>query len=330
MALLFRARISRSVHTSPLSFQFIKNVYKEVGYSAPLEENEKNKVLEKINNLEEKEMSKYISKRFSKLISSHRAKSGQFDCVEQLLDLPKIETSHVEKICLSFMEEVETTPEENVIAEMNKVNKPLFSKGIIPKPNVKLLEQIYNPTTVGVSVTVDGVGLSKIDSSRKHLAWSAMSGIDNPDSPSSFQHRELFSFAEEIAEKIPDADFYIFEELLPLLPKDPYIKKKVNLIKLRSTLMSLLMLRNEENISRVHTIKPNVLDVLFNRKNVANDYMEKIMSQPPTTDNQFGVEISKEALTEYQECNYHFKELISTSLLKAVAFNYLCLEAQIV
>ena len=36
------------------------------------------------------------------------------------------------------------------------------------------------------------------------------------------------------------ADYYVVEEMLPLLPKDPYMKTKVSLIKLRSFLLAHL------------------------------------------------------------------------------------------
>jgi hypothetical protein len=40
--------------------------------------------------------------------------------------------------------------------------------------------------------------------------------------------------------ELPAADYYVVEEMLPLLPKDPYIKNKVSLIKLRSFLLAHL------------------------------------------------------------------------------------------
>ena len=41
---------------------------------------------------------KILSKKMSKTIIQHRQKFGSFDCVEQLLDLPKMDPKTVQKV----------------------------------------------------------------------------------------------------------------------------------------------------------------------------------------------------------------------------------------
>ena len=41
---------------------------------------------------------KILSKKMSKTIIQHRQKFGSFDCVEQLLDLPKMDPKAVQKV----------------------------------------------------------------------------------------------------------------------------------------------------------------------------------------------------------------------------------------
>jgi len=328
MALLIGARFSRFTHTSPPTFQFVKNVYKEIGYQAPFSEVEKKLALDKLNNLNEKELNNYTSKRFSKLLNVHRAKHGDFDCIEQLLDLPKIEAHQLEKICESLLKDLSMSisKEENVMAERIKTNKPLFSKGIIPKPDIKEWEALQNPTILGVTVSIQGIAYTKIDSSRNLHGWAAFEGIENPRNQVAFQHRELYSFTSNIVDNIPEADYYIFEELLPILPQDPYIKQKANLIKLRSTMMSLMTMRNVEGNVRMHTIKPNVVDTLFSLKDESNNNHATIANilSNKSNDYQFNIqnEISDSAFNVFKD----HKELITRSLLKSLAFNYLCLE----
>jgi hypothetical protein len=63
----------------------IRDVYKTVGYAAPFTEEEKEKILERVNSLTEEQLSKFIAKKNSRNIIQHKDKFGLFTCVEQLL-----------------------------------------------------------------------------------------------------------------------------------------------------------------------------------------------------------------------------------------------------
>ena len=271
----------------------------------------------------------FTSKKVRKLIHLHRAKNGSFECVEQLLDLPKFEPTHIMKICNSLLEDLSLQTLEDKLAEGKiKKYKPLFSKGIIPKPDLKQFSNIKDPTFVGVSVTLQGIAYTKIDSKKNLIGWSILPGVEDPTSQNSFRHQPVFSLASEIVNNLPPADYYLFEELLPILPKDPYMKHKVNLIKLRTTLLTLLMMSNQEASVGIHTIKPNVLDTLFslkvgNERTSIQERLEQIISEDP-----FTLQISKDAWDTFNDCNTQGKEYLSASLLKTLAFNFLCLEAE--
>jgi len=329
MALLLGARFVRSFHDSPPTFQFVKNVYKEIGYQAPFTEKEKQEALHKLNTLTEKELSNYTSKRLSKMLDNHREKNGKFECIEQLLDLNKVETYQLEKVCEKLLEDFSMTDDQKVLAERSKVNKPLFSKGIIPKPDITEWNLLSNPTVLGITMTIQGIAYTKIDSKRSFHGWGASNGIEHPNSSESFQHKQLFSYVSNIVTNFPEADYYIFEEVLPILPKDPYLKQKVNLLKLRSTMMTLMMMRKAGDDYRVHTIKPSVLDTLFRLKDETYDPMDTIdnilHNKPGGIGDHFNIQnkISEDALNVYKDDQV----LISKSLLKGLAFNYLISEA---
>ena len=80
-------------------------------------------------------------------------------------------------------------------------------------------------------------------------------------------------------EGLPEADYYLIEEMLPILPKvcsknvhilhwknsqDASLKAKISLLRLRHTFLAILMERKQK--SEVHTIKPSVIDHIFNLK----------------------------------------------------------------
>jgi len=316
----------RSLNTAPLRWQFVKDIYKEVGFQVKLGDIEKKQILEKLNFLSENELSSYTSKRFSKAICLHREKNGAFGCVEQLLDLPKVEKSHVQKICDKLKANAPPSLQEVDIDSRDKSLKSLFSKGLIPKPSIKQLETITNPTYVGVSLSLQGLAYNKMDSKRILHEWSLMAGVDNSSSLLSYQHDRLFKTSADIVNKIPNADYYLFEELLPILPKDPYMKHKVNLIKFRSMLITMLMMRST-GTGIVHTIKPNVINTLFNLKigqerTSIHQCLDELITQHP-----FEITLPSSSREFYEECNSQGKEYLGGALLKCLAFDHLCHKA---
>ena len=116
-----------------------------------------------------------------------------------------------------------------------------------------------------------------------------------------------------------------------MLPKDPYMKPKLNLLKLRTALLTLLQLQN----STVHSMKPNVPDVLFNLKQGNERISVQEVIQIGREDERISVRVMDDEFEEIHieekhkqifeniEMRYE-KEHLMLSLLKTVAFSHLC------
>jgi len=326
-----RAMFPRSFHTSVVRFQPHKDVSKLNEYQAPFDEGQKHDILEKINTFTEKELGQYTTKRFSKQISDYKVNFGQFLSIEKLLDLPNVEPKNLLKLCnkLIIYNSDQSLPEKFVPKmRAHRTSNRQFT-GIYPTPDLKLWNSFENPRLVGISVNLQGITYAEIDSFRQHCGWAALPGVSNPNSQISFQHRNLFDYALGIVDEIPEADYYLFEEPRTILPKDPYMKHKINLMKLRSTLMTIMMRRVQADTDTIHTIKPAVLDDLFDLKvgseriSIKNA-LDRIICGTDREDSQFIIDISQESWNYYNKCNNKGKEYLASSLLKALAFNHLC------
>ena len=337
----------RNIHTS-VSFQFVKDVYKVIDYNAPFSRTEKENIVEKLNTFTEKDFHLYTSKKFSKTIIDYRNGYGQIDCVERLLDLEKVEKITIEKLCENILQNpnIDTLKEQSGNIPAQKLDKMMF-RNIHPKPDVKTCEsfQVQDPTYVGIHLTLQGLSYSMKGSSNALLDWNILdlpevevdtSGknpkIVSPTTNAYYDHTNLYSSCLEIVSKIPEADYYILEEPLPFLQKDPYLKSKINLLKMRTTLMTILMHQNK----KIYTMKPNVVDALFKLK-VGN---ERISAQSlfDLRDDSERIPVSSNKAIEdlfiedhlkkkYHGCSNVGKEYLLISFLKTVAFDYLCKEA---
>ena len=86
----------------------------------------------------------------------------------------------------------------------------------------------------------------------------------------------------------------------------------------------------------IHTMKPNVLDILFDLKRGterisaqeyfwdSNNYNEESYQ---SIQNKFRIQIDEDQLEVYRRCDKVGKEYLLLSLLKTVAFDKLCQEA---
>jgi len=331
MTFLLFPRFPKLFHTSVIRFQPNKNVHKLSGYQAPFDESQKKEILEKINKLPENELWPYTTKRLSKQISEYRVKSGEFSSVEQLLDLQKVEPSHLITLCKKLLKNksYEDSSKKAVpTMKIQRIATRQFS-GISPKPDLGLWNSFENPVLVGISVNLQGITFARIDSRRQFIEWVVLNGIENPNSQICFQQRNLFEYASEIVSRFPEADYYLFEEPPPILPKDPNLKHKVNLIKLRSTLMTIMMKRKHMHNVGIHTIKPSVLDNMFdlkigNERTSVKNAMDRIISGTHGEDALFSVDISEKYWIHYHKCNKKGQEYLASSLLKALAFNHVC------
>ena len=342
----------RSLHTSRISPRFVQDIYKKIDYQAPYPEEDKLTVLSKLNLASENELNKFTSKKISKVIVKHRDENGNFDCVEQLLNLDKIEKYHIAKLCDKVLSK--ESPQGVPMSVTH--GAPKFLGNIIPRPSTDEYQCMKNPIVVGVHLSLQGFAFA-VYSSQELMDWGyqdlpsverevgkpkpskkdkaktdAVKKVIQADSQTYFEHHNLIEACKKISTDLPkDADYFIFEEPLPILPQDPYLKHKINLVKIRTALMTLMMHKGY----KVHTMKPNVSDTLFGLKKgnerisaqeivkIARDFETQVSFKILSQDKE--LYIREEKLEDmYYKASRVDKEHLLLTLLKSVAFDYLC------
>lgn len=335
--------LGRQFHSRPVTFQFVKDVYKKLEYKAPFSDQEREKILQMVNLMPESGtlgLQAYLSQKLSKQIVAHRTSNGLFECVEQILDIPKMETKKLEKACEVLLgQNVEKKKTNNQDSLKYKKYKSMFSKDVIPKPNIKLDNTVKNPTIVSLNITLQRFAFTKIENGDYLSEWVILPAIkkDAISSPLSYQHHRLHELVLETISSLPKADIYLLDEMLPILQQDTYLKSKIHLTMLRCSLISLLSERENPNTGekvRVHTVRPYVLDTMFNlkigneRRSLKDEFLKKIQrtqdNQDQDQDNEYRIEISDNQWYYYKDCDSHGKELLLTALARSLAFNQLC------
>ena len=155
---------ARHLHTAPVTFAFVKDIYKKVKYSAPFPETSKVTVLDKLNRLSAEDLNTHLSKKMSKAITVHRWKNGDFECVEQLLDLNKVDQGIVEKTCVLLLKPLEL---DNLEADSSEgvsmvKYKNMISRDLVPRVNMKYFSSLTSPTMVGIFVHMDKISFAKV------------------------------------------------------------------------------------------------------------------------------------------------------------------------
>lgn len=335
------ATLVRPLHTAPVTFQFVKDIYKTVNFKTSYSDEEKEGILHKLNKLSEADLHSYISKKMSKTIIQHRQKSGNFDCVEQLLDLPKMDPKIVQKVCLGLLKSGEELKNQEEV-DKRKKQSLMFSRDIIPKPDIRLFTEHFlsSPTVVGVSINLKRISYAKVEfPSGRLIDWS----LDIPSIPlqeltgsTPYQHHSLHKTVSEAMDGgivedrrfdgLPEGDYYLIEEMLPILPKDASLKAKISLLRLRHTFLAILMERKQK--SEVHTIKPSVIDQIFNLKIGSERRSMKIdfhgLIQTGDEEGNFKVDIEEEHWDYYGASDSHGKETLLSCVAQALAFHHLC------
>jgi len=170
----FRLACSRLLHTAPVRFQFVKDVYKRLNYMAPYNQGEKDTILLKINQLSEVDLQSYISKRMSKAIAQHREKVGGFECVEQLLDMPKMDPKTIQKACLGLLQSSADLKDQQA-EDLRRKQFFMFSRDIIPKPDIKVFAEHHtsSPSVCGININLRRITYAKVEfPSGRLVAWS--------------------------------------------------------------------------------------------------------------------------------------------------------------
>lgn len=338
---------SRPLHTAPLRFQFVKDVYKRLNYMAPYNQGEKDTILLKINQLSEVDLQSYISKRMSRAIAQHREKVGEFECVEQLLDMPKMDPKTIQKACLGLLQSSADLKDQQA-EDLRRKQSFMFSRDIIPKPDIKIFTEHHtsSPSVCGININLRRISYAKVEfPSGRLVAWS----VEVPAIPlqdlqgiAPYQHHRLYETACEAVEGgvrdgvtfegLPDADYYCVEEMLPILPKDPSLKAKIHLLKLRHAFLAVLMEKKQKPFPavspQVHTMKPQVVDTMFDlkigneRKSMKIEFHSLI--QEGDDEGNFLVDIEEEQWDYYGRTDSHAKETLLACVAQALAFHRLC------
>ena len=126
------------------SFQF-KNVYEQIGYSAPYSSADCQVILHRINTEPLETISKYISKPKAELIANHRP----FEAVEQLLDLKGFNLKILETFLHKIHDQHDRRKESKSESDLIKVDRDLF-RSIKPKVE-KTFFKANVSTIVGLS-----------------------------------------------------------------------------------------------------------------------------------------------------------------------------------
>jgi len=267
-----------------------KDIYKEVGYKSPFDNDENNLILKTINEAKSAEqLSEFVAKPKAAVLFDHIKTHGEIKIVEELLSVKKFDDKILErlgkKILKSYVTKDETqdgseTNSESGKSEINKPNKSNkqnISKYIKPR----LAKNVYQDieSIVGIKISFYDITFTHLDIQKEQiLCWDS---LDSLGSKSASEHPRLFETATEIVSQIPNADLYFIEEQLPILQgkHQSNLKSNVSLLELQSAMVTLLNVRNcgvgsfsnenvdsETPVNCVHLMKYNVIDDMFQLK----------------------------------------------------------------
>jgi len=297
---------------------FVKNIYKTINYTAPFDQDDQAVILHKLNQYSEKELTRYITKKNAKYISNHREKNGEFTCIEQLLDVEKVETAMLEKICKDLIKVKSIEGKSN-----NQALHNFLFKNVNPRvPSDKLQNDVR---ILGLRISLKKVSFALIQDCGL-VSWQNIPLLDNVASNyTHYSHQNLIRLSQTLIHNLPAADFIVCEDMLPVLPKDPYVGTKVNLVKLRSYVLCQLTLSRVQ--SPLHILKPSLLDRLFKLK-VGNERISMLEKLPDiiklnvVEENPFYVNISEEMEQLLRE-ERGGGEPMAGALLQAIAFQHI-------
>jgi len=304
---------------------FIKDVYKTIGYLAPFDVNEREIILEKLNECKEEELGNFIAKKLAKRIVLHRDKCGIFTCIEQVLDVEKVEVKLLERMCNDLLK-----VKQLLSSDAGDIKKLLeyYKRSIIPKliKDTKTANLVTtNSTILGLSVSLRHVSFAAVGDGRL-LDWGQLPLIDNVASTRNYEHPALYSLCTAIVNELPPADYCVQEEMFPVLSGDPYFKMKVNMVKLRSYMTCGLESSDKHGKGGVFCIKQGLLNKMFNLR-VGNERVSMKEVLPALTafkaneDHPFHVHISDKNW-EFFKSMGDAAEPVAGALLQAMALRY--------
>jgi len=346
--------LQRSFHVWPSLFKatVVKDVYKMIDYMSPYDDEESQLILDKINKAPLAELNLFTNKTRASALEKHRNAHGEFESVEQILDVRNFDPKSLELLGKKVIKHKENDNQKlidkTVELENSLVNR--LKKHVKPKPTDYLTEHVH--TICGIKLFVGMLSYSHMyktgfqnpEKDRQLLSWQTLATFEDPAAKSNADHHVIYQTARKVVSEIPEADMYIFEQQPPINvgAKDANLLPKVRLLELQFSIISLLNLRGEgggslqeeENgVNRVYLMKMAVLDELFKlrvgteRVSNSGSFRKLIIDselEQPSINKVKGARVSSE------QWNYHNKldnrvnqEQLRASCMVAMAFDHL-------
>ena len=304
----------------------IKNIYKELDYSAPFTDTEKAESLKLINDANDLEaMQEILPKKYSAKILNHKLKVGNFEVIEELLDVKGIETNILERI-LSKLHK----PKNTTSSKQKKIWDKTLS-GFTPR----LTEQLTIPKTViGLRFNLLSVSYALFEDKQLVEIKSFKHDEDILEGKNAFESHNLLHLTASIIENLPASDVITVETLTKIIPNDKLLTVKMNNNLLEASLFARLDCQTPK--PNIYKFKYNLKSSLFNLQKVGQErtkihpQLERILSDLRTERTVLGMDEklceNTEVLDEFLESGlvgvqeYYDKEQQSEAFLSGLAF----------
>ena len=239
----------------------IKNIYKELEYSAPFSDLEKASSLKLINDANDLEaMQEILPKKYSAKILNHKLKVGSFEAIEQLLDVKGIETNILERIVTKLHK-----PKNPTSSKQKKIWDKTLS-GFTPR----LIEQLTIPKTVtGLRFNLLSVSYAHFEDKQLVELNSFKHDEEILESKNPFESHNLLKNTASIVEKLPQSDVIIVETLNKIIPNDRLLNVKINTNLLEASLFARLECRIPK--PNIYKFKYNMKASLFDLRKVGQE-----------------------------------------------------------
>eukprot|EP00088_Acartia_fossae_P030357 TRINITY_DN31329_c0_g1_i4.p1 TRINITY_DN31329_c0_g1~~TRINITY_DN31329_c0_g1_i4.p1 ORF type:complete len:347 (-),score=23.79 TRINITY_DN31329_c0_g1_i4:599-1609(-) len=295
---------------------FVKNVYKEIDYTAPFDQQEKDFIKQRLNSCSEWEMKRYMSKGLAKKIHDLKNERGKLEVVEELLDIEKLDTIKLEKICNSVLKKA-VTAGDNEPTEAEEATK-YFRRDIRPA----ITEFTQDSSILGLRVSISQIHYTLIRS-KDLVEWGCVPFLPEVKSVQ-FHHHNLYDSARTAVEQLPEADFCIQEDSQVLLKMDPNARIKFSNMKCQCYLNCVLQDSERVKSNTLHYITSGAINKMFNLK-IGSERLSMKVSFPKILDTNYDPEkpfylnISNEQRAQIHQGN---GEQLAGSCLQALAFRY--------
>jgi len=339
-----------------------KFVHEAIDYTDPFNPAESAVILDRVNTCSKEELAKFTNKTRANAIEKHRTKKGSFHKLGELLEIRALDTTTVEKLGTAILKhhtsaaaEVQE-PASNTIPQSSPadpvkvppvavVNVSRLLKHIKPRPTIETAASLKTFCAVKLSIrTISYAKLDVSDATRIRLVdWGVLDIKSGDQKDDKDDHTTTFKVARDITNKIPEADLYVFEELIPIdrvgKKADPYLWSKIKLLELLASLVCLLNCKTDGGIripddtsgksirNVVHIMKFTVIDDMFKlrvgteRVVLRSDKFRHVITE------EYPLDTQPSQMDYYEGRGDRDREQLSLACLNALAFHRLVKES---